>query len=617
MNLPGMTGRSSASPERSGADITLRAEDRDLADVAALHQELETVKQRAADASRAVNFLYALLNQLPVAVKLETDDGKILFANEVETELSRNADTLLEAGKTSAPAVQPKASVGGESWVAASTVVTTEDRVVGPGGERTFLQIRKPARVSDTSLLLSASFDITERKRMETELSKRAYFDDLTGLPNRSLIQEHVELLLAGAERPSRFALAFLDIDNFKHINDYYTHAIGDALLVKVAQRISSNIRPSDILARISGDEFLLVVSPSNNDDELTNLIGNLLQQLKEPFLIEGYEILTSASIGLSVCPDHGLNYERLRRAADNAMYRVKEGAKGGAVLFDADMGRAMTARMAQEQRLRLEVRDGRFCCAFQPKVDIRSQEVVGVEALIRLRDEDGIIRAPGEFIGLATELGLIDDLTYLALGEIVGSMDLIDEAFGPATSISINIAAKQAGDLKFMRALCEELSATNSANRFMVEVTEDAFLARNLFQTHVLPMLRDIGTRVSIDDFGTGYSSLSALADITADEIKIDRSFITDIRNRARSQSVLRAIEALSEPLGMTVVAEGVETFEEAAYLQTATRIRFAQGFHFSRPVFLEDLKPARRGVGNARSLATRREKLPLRGGR
>ena len=366
-----------------------------MADIAALHRELETVKQRAADASRAVNFLYALLNQLPVAVKLETDDGKILFANEVETELSRNADTLLEAGKTSAPAVQPKASVGGESWVAASTVVTTEDRVVGPGGERTFLQIRKPARVSDTSLLLSASFDITERKRMETELSKCAYFDDLTGLPNRSLIQEHVELPLAGAERPSRFALAFLDIDNFKHINDYYTHAIGDALLVKVAQRISSNIRPSDILARISGDEFLLVVSPSNNDDELTNLIGNLLQQLKEPFLIEGYEILTSASIGLSVCPDHGLNYEMLRRAADNAMYRVKEGAKGGAVLFDADMGRAMTARMAQEQRLRLAVRDGRFCCAFQPKVDIRSQEVVGVEALIRLRDEDGIIRAP------------------------------------------------------------------------------------------------------------------------------------------------------------------------------------------------------------------------------
>jgi c-di-GMP phosphodiesterase Gmr len=510
-----------------------------LTDITELRVELETVEQRAAEASRAVNFLYTLLNQLPMAVKLETNDGKILFANELETELSRNTRAPPEAANTSGSAVRSTASAGAETRMATSTVETTEDRVVGLGGERTFLQICKPARVSDTSLLLTASFDITERKRVETELSKRAYFDDLTGLPNRSLIQEHVELLLVGADKPSRFALAFLDVDNFKHINDYYTHAIGDALLVKVAQRISSNIRPTDILARISGDEFLLVISPSDNDDELTNLIGTLLQQLKEPFLIEGYEILTSASIGLSVYPDHGLNYEMLRRAADNAMYRVKAGTKGGAVLFDADMGRAMTARMAQEQRLRLAVRDGRFCCAFQPKVDIRSQEIVGVEALIRLRDEDGIIQAPGEFIGLATELGLIDDLTYLALGEIVGSFDLIDEAFGPATSISINIAAKQAGDLKFMRALCEELSATSSANRFILEVTEDAFLARNLFQTHVVPMLREIGTRVSIDDFGTGYH--------------LCRRLPTLPRTRSRST-------ALSSPT--SAIAPGVKAF-------------------------------------------------------
>ena len=149
----------------------------------------------------------------------------------------------------------------------------------------------------------------------------------------------------------------------------------------------------------------------------------------------------------MSVYPDHGVSYEMLRRAADTAMSRVKAAAKGGAALFDSDMGRAMTVRMAQEQRLRLAVRDGRFCCAFQPKVDIRTQEVVGVEALIRLRDEDGVIQAPGEFIGLAIELGLIDDLTYLALAEIVRSMDLLDDAFGPQATISINIAAKQAGD--------------------------------------------------------------------------------------------------------------------------------------------------------------------------
>jgi cyclic di-GMP phosphodiesterase Gmr len=344
-------------------------------------------------------------------------------------------------------------------------------------------------------------------------------------------------------------------------------------------------------------------------------VVDSLLRQLKEPFLIEGFEILTSASMGVSVYPDHGLNYEMLRRGADTAMYRIKASAKGGAALFDADMGRSMAARMGREQRLRLAVRDGRFCCAFQPKVDIRTEEIVGVEALIRLRDEEGMIQAPSEFIGLAVELGLIERLTYLALGEIIRSMGLIDEAFGPAATVSINVAAKQVGDLNFMRGFCDELSSTTYPNRFMVEVTEDAFVAKTQFQTHVLPMLREIGAKVSIDDFGTGYSSLAALADITADELKIDRSFITDIHKRTRSQSVLKAIEALAEPLGMTMIAEGVETFEEAAYLQAATRIRFAQGFYYSKPVLLEELRPARSG-SDARAIAARRGRSVLRGG-
>jgi c-di-GMP phosphodiesterase Gmr len=269
---------------------------------------------------------------------------------------------------------------------------------------------------------------------------------------------------------------------------------------------------------------------------------------------------------------------------------------------------------------LRLALRDGRFCCAFQPKVDIRTEEVVGVEALVRLRDEDGLIQAPGEFIGLAIELGLIDDITYLALGQIVRSMHLLDEAFGAEATISINVAAKQAGNTDFMRAFCEELRATKYAHRFMVEVTEDAVLAKGNFQTHVLPMLRGIGTRVSIDDFGTGYSSLAALSDTTADEIKIDRSFIMDIHKRPRSQSVLKAIEALSEALGMTVVAEGVETFEEVAYLQAATRIRFAQGFYFAKPIFMEELSGrvgGTRTVSVSRESSRLRERLPSRGQR
>jgi c-di-GMP phosphodiesterase Gmr len=574
-----------------------------------LQRLLAESKDSEREARRALGVLASIIKHLPVGVTVQAEDGKPLFANDMAAEFAGPPTDLVPAGAA------PESGEAVAVQAAAFTVTMTEDRVAGAGGERTLLKYCRPARIHDRAVLVTAAIDHTERKQAEVELSRRAYFDDLTGLPNRTLIQEHVEQLLTSADTSPRFALAFLDIDNFKHINDYYTHAIGDALLVKVAQRIASNVRPSDILSRISGDEFLLVVHPLAGDEDLANLIDSLLAQLKEPFLIEGFEIFTSASIGLSVYPDHGRNYEMLRRAADTAMYRIKEGAKGGAALFDTDMGRAMTARMKQEQRLRLAVRDGRFCCAFQPKVDIRSEEVVGVEALIRLRDEDGEIQAPGDFIGLATELGLIDDMAHLALDQIVRSMDLIDEAFGPHVTVSINIAAKQACNIRFMRDFCDELKSTTYANRFIVEVTEDAFVAKSLFQSQVLPMLREIGARVSIDDFGTGYSSLAALADITADELKIDRSFITDIHKRSRSQSILKAIEALSEPLGMTVVAEGVETPEEVAFLQAATRIRYAQGYYYSRPIFMEDLTATRHGCsGNSRSHATQRDQSPLR---
>ena len=203
-------------------------------------------------------------------------------------------------------------------------------------------------------------------------------------------------------------------------------------------------------------------------------------------------------------------------------------------------------ARMKVEQSLRLAILEKRFCCAFQAKVDIRTQAVKGIEALVRLRDDEGVIQAPGTFINLAVELGLIDELTHLVLAEIVKSIDRINETFGPDTTISINVAAKQAGNPEFMRPFAEAIEATGFPKRFMIEVTEDAFVTKTHFQDEILPIFRKLGVGISIDDFGIGYSSLSALADITADEIKIDRSFITDIHKRPRSQGILRAIESL-----------------------------------------------------------------------
>lgn len=428
----------------------------------------------------------------------------------------------------------------------------------------------------------------------DEELLRRAYLDDLTGLPNRTLIRQAIdERILRGGEAHP-FALAFIDIDNFKHINDYYGHVVGDEILVRIARRLSGHLRDGDMLARIGGDEFLLMLSPIGTVAEVQGHVGLLLERLKQPFFIEDIEVFTSASIGVSLFPRHGTDYDTLRRHADLAMYRGKSGVKGAVVVFDETMTRARSERMRTEQRLRGAVRDHRFCCAIQPKVDIRTHETVGVEVLLRWQDEQGQIRSPGDFIGLAVELGLINDITLAVLGETTAMIEQIDDLFGPQTTISLNVAAKQADDIGFMTAFAEALRATGCPRRFMVELTEEAFFAHNGFQADVLPMFRAIGTRISIDDFGVGYSSLSALADITADEIKVDRSFITRIHERPRSQIVLRAIESLGLALGMSVVAEGIETAEELAYLLAATRIRYAQGFYFAKPLLLDPLAEA-----------------------
>jgi diguanylate cyclase (GGDEF)-like protein/PAS domain S-box-containing protein len=543
------------------------------------------------------DLLEQIVDHLPIALTVQDHDGRFILANAAAAaNLAIPIKDLI--GASPADFLPPAEAADRREWelklLRSGQASTIEEQVPGPGGQETWLTWHQPVRIRDRALLLTSSLDITERKEIENELLRRVNFDDLTGLPNRILIREHVDRVLRDPER--RFALAFIDLDNFKHINDYYSHAVGDALLLKIATRIARRLRRSDMLARISGDEFLLLLDPIEDSDEIAATVGQILADLKQPFHIEAFEVFTSASIGVSVHPEHGLTYEELRRNADSAMYRAKNDAKGDAVYFDLNMGQAITARMELEQRLRLAIRDCKFCCAFQPKVDIRSHEVVGFETLVRWRDDEGEIHPPSSFIGLAIELGLIDTITHFVLAEALRSIETLDQEFGVATTISVNVAAKQASDLNFMRAFAKILSTSEFAPRVMVELTEDAFVAKSQFQHYVLPMLREIGVRVSIDDFGTGYSSLSALADITADELKVDRSFISSIHERPRSQSVLRAIESLGHALGMTVVAEGVETFEELAYLQASTRIRQAQGYYFAKPFFLEEAATARR---------------------
>jgi cyclic di-GMP phosphodiesterase Gmr len=552
-----------------------------------------------------LSILRDVFRMLPTGVTVQDEQGRFLLVNDAAA-----AQLGIAEGQPPALSSKPlnERRETGIELLRAGRAAVAEECVTGGRGKQVFLTSHRPVRIADRDLLLSSSADISEQKAVEDHLFRSAYFDELTELPMRRVIEHRANSLIQHDGAGSRFALAFLDIDNFKHINDYYGHSIGDALLIEVAKRLGLDLRESDMLSRISGDEFMLLLNPIRYEQEVAEYIQATLQRLKAPFFIDGSEIFASTSIGVSLYPDHGRSYDVLRQNADIAMYRVKNDGKGSAAFFDAGMEHEALERMKVEQSLRLAILEKRFCCAFQAKVDIRTRDIMGIEALVRLRDDGGVIQAPGTFINLAVELGLIDELTHLVLAEIVKSIDLINETFGPGTSISINVAAKQAGNPEFMRSFAEALEATGFPRRFMIEVTEDAFVAKTHFQDKILPIFRQLGVGISIDDFGIGYSSLSALADITADEIKIDRSFITDIHLRPRSQGILRAIESLSEALGMTVVAEGIESFEELAYLQAATRIRYAQGFYFSRPIFLEELKPSIPVTSEARiSLASR----------
>ncbi|MBV9564102.1 MAG: EAL domain-containing protein [Bradyrhizobium sp.] len=550
-----------------------------------------------------LDFLRNILGMLPAGVTVQDEHGRYVLVNDAAA-----AQLGLAAGDAATPTRLGHRQVNAVELLRSGRPALTEECIGDGRARQVLLTSHRPVRIAERPLLISTSTDISEQKAFEDQLFRSAYYDELTDLPTRRVIEHRVNKMLAQDDPQSRFALAFLDLDNFKQINDYYGHTVGDALLVELARRLGRELRETDMLSRISGDEFMLLLAPIESTQDVADFIAKMLDRLRAPFFIDGSEIFTSTSMGVSLYPDHGRSYEVLRQNADLAMYRVKNGGKGAAAFFDAGMEHEALARMKVEQSLRLAILEKRFCCAFQAKVDIRTQEIKGIEALVRLRDDAGVIQAPGTFVNLAVELGLIDELTHLVLAEIVKSIDLINDTFGHEATISINVAAQQAGNPEFMTSFVRALEATGFPKRFIVEVTEDAFVTKSVFQQDILPMLRNIGVGISIDDFGIGYSSLSALADITADEIKIDRSFITDIHRRPRSQGILRAIESLSEALGMTVIAEGLESFEELAYLQAATRIRYAQGYYFSRPIFLEELRPAVPLASEARvSLASR----------
>ena len=409
-------------------------------------------------------------------------------------------------------------------------------------------------------------------------------------MPSRAFFEEAVARTIAGpgGDR-ARFALATIGFDQFDSVNEFYGRKAGDALLAEAARRISERLGRDDVAARFGGDQFAVVIVQPGDEPATLGRVELLLGRLRDPFYIDGVEILLSASAGVSVYPTHDFAAPGLIAKAEAALTQAKRRYRGQARLYDPAIAQRAHEHARLEQNLRLAIRDRSFVCALQPKVDFRAGKIAGLEVLMRWRDENGEPRSPGNSIAFAVNLGLMNEMTRLLFEETLASLDAIDATFGPDLRLGFNIAAQQAGDTRFMRAFADRLAASGQARRFMIELTEEALLRASQFQLQVAPMLREVGAKISIDDFGVGYSSLSTLAEIEADEIKVDRSFITAIHERPRNQGLLRAIESVGKALNTPVMVEGVETKDELAYLRDHTGVSVAQGYLFSKPVMID----------------------------
>ncbi|MCL4757295.1 MAG: EAL domain-containing protein [Rhodocyclaceae bacterium] len=476
-----------------------------------------------------------------------------------------------------------------------------EYRVRASNGEYRWLAARGIAvrnRKGRATLMVGSVTDITERIAREQRIREMALTDQLTGLPNRRSLLDRIPAVLAEAQRAgSMVAILFIDLDRFKNVNDSRGHAIGDDLLVALANRLAGVLRPYDSLVRQGGDELIALLPGLGDAPEAEAVARRLIEAVAEPVHLEDAEIRLTASIGVALFPRDGDDADALLRAADMAMYAAK--AEGGNDLrfFEPRMMERVTARASMEQRLRIAIENGDLTLHYQPQIRFADDALIGAEALVRWRDGERMV-PPDEFIGLAEETGLIDPLGRWVMESAVAQVRRWGVRYPAPLRVSINLSPRQflkrPIDVDLLSVL---LRAEVPAQRIELEITESVFLTPGNRAVKILNSLREAGCRIALDDFGTGYSSLSYLQLLQLDCLKIDKSFIHNlelapggagVRNGA---AIVSAMIALGHRLGYEVVAEGVETADQHLWLK-ALGCNTYQGYYFSRPLAVEDFE-------------------------
>jgi diguanylate cyclase (GGDEF)-like protein len=430
--------------------------------------------------------------------------------------------------------------------------------------------------------------DITEQRRSEIKIEHMAHHDSLTDLANRVLLNERLEHAIGRINGEEMVAVHHLDLDQFKAVNDTFGHPAGDKLLKIVADRLRGLVRGTDTVARMGGDEFVIVQSPIADPADATSLAQRVIKLMGEPYDIDGQQAIIGASVGIAVGPGDGLSADKLLRNADLALYRAKGDGRGTFRFFEPTMDLQMQTRRIMEQDLRKALPAGEFELYYQPVINVASNEISGFEALIRWNHPKRGIVAPGTFIPLAEEIGFI-----VPIGEWVIRQACATAARWPEDiRVAVNISAVQFRNPGLMQVIIGALAASGlHPTRLEIEITETVLLQDKETTLAVLHQLRELGVRIAMDDFGTGYSSLTYLQCFPFDKIKIDRSFVQDITENAGSLNIVRAVAALANGMGMTATAEGVETREQLDSIASEGCTEM-QGFLFSQPLPVQEIE-------------------------
>ena len=473
-------------------------------------------------------------------------------------------------------------------------VVAVEEKETLPDGSIRWVSTTKmPLRDSSGAIIgtFGISRDITDKKHVEEQLERQAFYDRLTELPNRSLFLNRLEHVFRRAERLDGqrllFAVIYLDLDRFKGVNDSLGHQAGDQLLIQLARRLEACVRPSDTLARLGGDEFTILLEDIQSEADATGVAERIHEELSAPFEMGGHEVFCTVSVGIAFSSFGYEEPDDMLRDADTAMYRAKTNGRSRHEVFDGDMHRKAVTLLQLETDLRRALERDECRVYYQPIVDLESRELLGFEALARWQHPERGLVMPEAFIPIAEETGLIGPIGLWVLREACRQTVEWQRKFrrDPPLYINVNISTRQLAQRDLAERVQQILDETGlPASSLRLEITESTLIQNLRASTTVVKQLHDMAVKVHIDDFGTGYSSLSYLQNVPVDSLKVDRSFVARMGGPDESE-IVRAIINLAQSLGMGITAEGVET---AGQMQAVKRLncRSAQGFFFSEPL-------------------------------